>query len=186
MRMICVAVVLSIALASSTGAQTLPDPLATGISGTLGAGRTWDDEGPIGNGLLAGVHLDRRLVRNTFIDVGVDWLRHDRSGRFTAEGRSVLFGASIVQRFGHGAAQPYVLGGVVVVRHSGTFGFPEDGTFTRTDSTDAGLAFGGGVAIRVGARFEVGPEARFITVGTSNDSAPAFAQSVGGRVGVRW
>jgi hypothetical protein len=53
MRMASVAVVLSIALASSTGAQTLSDPLAAGISGTLGAGRTWDDEGQIGNGLLA-------------------------------------------------------------------------------------------------------------------------------------
>ena len=186
MRIAFAAVLVTLALASSTGAQTQVDPLATGISGTLGAGKTWDDEGQIGSGLLAGVHLDRRLVRNTFVEAGVDWLRHERSGRFTAEGRSVLFGASIVQRFGHGAAQPYVLGGVVVVHHSGTFGFPEEGKFTQTDSTDAGLAFGGGVTFRLGARLEVGPEARFITVGSSNDSAPAFAQWVGGRMAIRW
>ena len=73
-----------------------------------------------------------------------------------------------------------------LARHSGTFGFPELNLLASTKGTSAGLAFGGGVAVRAGTRFEVGPEARFLILSADTDSGPAFANWIGGRFAFRF
>ena len=156
------------------------------VGGIAGGGKTWDDESQIGTGLLVGFRADRRLFHNTFAEIAIDDLRHERTGRFSADGKTLIFTGSIVQRFGRGAAQPYVLGGVALARHSGTSGFPELNLLSSARGTSAGVTFGGGVAVRAGTRFEVGPEARFLILSPDTDSGPAFANWIGGRFAVRF
>jgi hypothetical protein len=178
MRSMLLAVMLCGAALPASGQTTVP---ATGISGVVGAGTTWDDEGKIGTGALVGAHVDRRLGGNTYVDVGLDWLRHERHDRFTAEGDSLITTASLLQRFGHQRAQPYVLGGVALIHHDGTFEFPEDGRLADTSNTGPGFVFGGGLAVRVREGVEIGPEARFLIARADADAAPAYAQSIGVR-----
>ena len=155
------------------------------VSGIVGAGRTWDDEGSLGPGIAVGGRIDWRLFGNTRVEGAFDLLTHDRSSGFSqAEGESAIFSASMLQGFGGGRAQPYVLGGLSLVRHSGTTRF-DNRSFDRK-STDHGLHFGGGVSVRLGQRWEVGPEARQYLINAGNDSDPALAFWIGGRFGIRF
>jgi hypothetical protein len=171
---------------ASARAQSSGTEFKSTVGGAVGGGKTWDDEGQIGTGLFAGAHVDRRLFGNTFAEASVDYLRHERTDRFSAEGRSILATGVVVQRLGRGAAQPYALGGLAVARHSGTFGFPEVNIVSSTESTSFGVAFGGGVAIRAGTRFEIGPEARFLILSSDTDSGPAYVNWIGVRFAVRF
>lgn len=157
-----------------------------GTAGAIvGGGRTWDDESNIGGGVVAGGRVDWRVFGSTSLEVSADVLGHDRSGGFfEAEGTSVLVGASLLHRFGDAAAQPYVLGGLDIIRHDGSTTF--EGVRTERRSTDYGYHFGGGLAARIGERFEAGPEARFYMIQPEDGSAPAFAYWIGGRIAVRF
>ncbi|MEO7274594.1 MAG: hypothetical protein ABIX28_04120 [Vicinamibacterales bacterium] len=160
-----------------------PDWSAAAVAG---AGRTWDDEGVIGDGAIAGGRVARRIAGGTFIEASLDVLHHERADRFSAEGNTLFVSAAIVQRFGRGRAQPYGLGGVTLGRHRGTYGFLPDNKLSLAESTDTGFVYGGGLAVRAAGRFEVGPEIRFFTLRADTDSSPAIGYWVGARVGVRF
>ena len=185
MREMLVFTVIVAGFAAAASAQPASTGFTSTVSATVGGGTTWDDEGRIGSGALVGVRGDRRLFGDTFVEAALDYLHHERTGNFEATGNTLFFSASLVQRFGRRAAQPYVFGGLTIARHSGRFGFPALGSFSDASSTDPGFAFGGGVAIRAG-RFEVGPEARFLILQADSDSSPAYADWIGARLGVRF
>jgi hypothetical protein len=186
MRVILAAVAIGVLAVGSAWAQPEKTDFSSTVGGVVGGGKTWDDEGSIGTGAFFGFRADRRLFGNTFAELSIDSLQHERADRFVADGRTVLFTGAIVQRFGRGSAQPYVVGGVSLARHNGTFGFPDLGLVSSSKGTKAGVVFGGGVAVRAGTRFEVGPEARFLILTTDNDSSPAFGNWLGVRFAVRF
>ena len=177
---------IAVALAGPAAAQTGQSAFDSTVSGVAGGGKTWDDEGQIGSGVMVGGRVDRRLFGNTFLEGGLEVLGHSRTGRFEAEGHTTFISGTLIQRFGHRAAQPYVLGGYAVALHSGTAGFPEDGLVSDTDGTSHGILFGGGLAAAIGDRFEIGPETRFFMLTSDDDSLPAWAMWVGVRFGVRF
>jgi hypothetical protein len=151
-------------------------------SGMVGVGKTWDDEGGLGRGPSGGGRVSWRLFGNTAVEGALDALSHDRdTGLFQAEGHSTALSLSLVHRFGHGRAQPYVLEGLSLVRHSGSSRF-DDLEFVRK-STDPAFHFGVGLAIKVGERLEIGPEGRFYVIRAGHGSDPAWANWVGIRVG---
>lgn len=155
------------------------------VAAVFGAGRTWDDESSLGTGPVGGGRVDWRMFGETRIEASVDLMSHDRSGGFfEAEGRSTFIGASLVQRFGSARVQPYILGGLHLVQHTGSTTFGD--MRAERDSTDYGYHFGGGFAIRIGERFEAGPEARFYMIQPENDVDPALAYWIGARVGIRF
>jgi hypothetical protein len=180
------ALILVIAsLLTSAGAVSAQTTETRGSAGAIvGAGRTWDDEGQIGSGLAAGGRVDWRLFGNTRAEAAFEFLRHERTGNFESKGHTLLTSASLVQRFGGGPAQPYVLGGLTIAGHSGTNRFGDMATVHT--STDFGYHFGGGIAVRLGQRFEIGPEARFYIIQASTDPDPAWANWVGVRFGARF
>jgi hypothetical protein len=172
-----IAFLVLLTLASGPWAQA-QDPRAR-FGGILGGGRTWDDEGSIGTGAALGGRIDWRLFGRTRIEGAVDLLTHRRrSGFFQAEGRSVIFSASLLQGLSDSAAQPYLLGGLSLVRHSNTL--------NQTSTTGHGFHFGGGVSFRVGERFDAGPETRFYIIDPETSSDPAWAYWIGGRFSVRF
>jgi opacity protein-like surface antigen len=180
MRGLTVLLLSLLAIPAESWAQT--DPPRGSVAGIVGAGRTWDDEGGIGNGVAAGGRVEWRLFGTTAVEGSLDLLTHERSGgAFQADGTSLIAGLSLIQRFGRAKVQPYVLGGVHLIRHDGHTEF--DGRVTPRKSTDSGFHFGGGLAFRVSERIEIGPEARFYIIQVGNDSSPAWADWFGVRVG---
>ena len=183
MRRAILAVAIGGILSGTAAAQGVP--FKTSVAGAAGIGRTYDDEGQIGNGPQLGVSVLQRIAGRTFVEGAFDYLRHERTGNFEAKGRTLFFTGSVVQRFGR-VHQPYVLGGVTLASHGGTAGFPPLNQFVSADSTDFGVSFGGGIAFAIGNRFEVGPEVRFFIILADEDSAPAYAYWLGGRFGIRF
>jgi hypothetical protein len=183
MRIVVWGFLVLVCLSTDARAQTL-ESRGT-VAGIVGAGRTWDDEGGLGAGPVVGGRVDWRVFGQTSIEASIDSLSHDRSGGFfEAEGRTTFLGVSVVQRFGTGAVRPYLLGGLHRASHSGSTTF--DDVRIERDSTDFGYHFGGGIAIELGERFELGPEARFYMIQPENDSDPAMAYWIGFRVGLRF
>ena len=154
------------------------------ISAIGGFGKTYDDEGSLGNGWLAGGALDYVLFGQTRVEGSVEILTHAReAGYFQSSGRTLIGAASLVQRFGE-RTQPYVFGGLTVGHHSGTNTF--DSKPLAVNVTNAGYRAGGGVAFRAGDRFEIGPELRWSGFFTSNDAGPVWLPSFAMRAGWRW
>ena len=55
------------------------------------AGKIWDDEGSLGNGIVVGGRFDWRLFGGMSAEGAAEVLTHERSGFFQAEGESVIF-----------------------------------------------------------------------------------------------
>lgn len=148
-----------------------------------GVGKTYDDEGSLGRGLLLGAAYDRVLFGTTRADFSVELLTHDRdSGAFQSIGRTVIGGVSLLHRFGRGSVQPYAFGGLTAGHHVGTNTFATD-RFPLS-STRTGTRFGFGIAFR-GQHLEVSPELRMNGFFTGNDSDPWMMPSFGMRIGWR-
>jgi hypothetical protein len=171
-----------LAPAGMARAQTV-DSRST-VSAIGGFGTTYDDEGGLGRGWLAGGAIDRVVFGRTRAEVSLEVLTHDRdSGYFQSSGRTIVAGLSLVRRFGRGSGQPYLFAGLTGGHHSGTNVF--SGSPAPRSSADAGLRFGAGVAIRAGPRYEIGPEFRVNGFFIDNDADPATLLSFGIRVGWR-
>ncbi len=187
-RPIMMAALLVILFAGAAAAQTNPSPSWT-FGGTGGYGRTWDDEGQIGSGVLIGAHAGRRIFKRTDLELSVDYLRHKRSagesGFFEAEGHITFLTGAVVQRFGGSEAQGYVLAGLTVGIHSGTAGFPIDNLVTDTDSSNSGLMVGAGLSFRAGSNYEVGPMVKVVVLRADREPDPARAIVGGIRIGFR-
>jgi hypothetical protein len=181
-------VLILLLIAASPGTADAQSTERGSVSGLIGAGRTWDDEGNIGGGVAAGGRVDWRVFGTTRLEVSADVLTHDRTpepvGAFGAEGTTTFVGVSLIKRFGRSEVQPYVLGGLDLVRHSGTTTF--DQRETERKSTDWGVHGGGGVAFQIGSRVEVGPEARLYLIQPEDSSAPARAYWIGVRIAIRF
>ncbi len=169
-------ILLMTCTASVVQAQS-PDSRSS-LSAVAGRGQTWDDEGSLGRGWLAGGSVDRTLIGGLRAQLSLEVLTHDRSeGFFLAEGRTVIAGASLLQRFGHGKAQPYLFGGATTGHHSGSRTFGD--VRSEESSTDFGWRAGVGLAIRAGSTYEIGPELRMHGFFIDSDSPPAALFSIG-------
>lgn len=176
------AAVTVVLLASPVCAQ--PRESRVSFSSIGGVGKTYDDEGSLGKGLLIGCAIDRVVIGTTRLEGSIELLTHDReSGFFESTGQSVIAGLSVVHRFGRGSGQPYVFGGMTLGHHAGTNTFSAD--HFPVSSTNAGTRFGFGIALRAGAKVEISPELRMNSFFTSRDSDPWMVPSFGMRVGWR-
>jgi hypothetical protein len=156
------------------------------LGGTGGAGRTWDDEGQIGGGLLAGGFARWRWLSRTDLEASLDLLTHNRTGgSFEAKGHTTFVTAAIVQRFGRDSVNGNLLVGVTLAAHSGTAGFPRDQLVVETHSTHPGYIFGGGLMFRASRRVSVEPLVRLAMLTAKVDSDPWSAMMGGVRIGFR-
>ena len=154
------------------------------VSVVVGGGQTWDDEGSLGRGWLAGAAIDRALVGQLRAELSVEVLTHGRSeGYLQADGHTVIAGASLLQRFGRARARPYIFGGATGGHHSGSRTFVD--VHSEESSTDFGWRAGAGVAIGAGSKYEISPELRMNGFFTDSDSHPATLLSIGVRLAIR-
>jgi hypothetical protein len=184
-RGLIVAAALLVLFGGTASAQGAPSARWT-LGATGGLGRTWDDEGQIGAGLLAGGFAQWRWLGRTHLELAIDLLRHNRTGgAFEAEGHTTFGSATIVQRFGGTRTHGYVLGGATLAAHSGTAGFPREGLVTASNSTNPGYFFGGGLMFSASRHLDVGPVVRLMVLTADSDSDPAFATTAGLRIAFR-
>ena len=155
---------------------------------TAGGGRTWDDEGSIGSGWLAGGYADRRISAYADVEIAIDVLRHRRNTGpfgFQAEGHTTYLSAAVVRRFGTPSANFFLLGGGTIGIHSGTAGLGDSPSPpNETDSRNVGVIFGGGASFRASGNIEIAPLVRMTLMRASDDSDPFSSIMVGVRVGV--
>ena len=177
--------VLAGLLAVVAGSGTaLAQESRSSVSAIGGVGKTFDDEGSLGRGWLGGGAIDRVLFGTTRGEVSVELLTHSRDVTyFASTGKTVIAGATLVHRFGRRSGQPYLFFGLTAGHHSGTNRY-SDVTVPLT-STDLGMRFGAGVAIRVNDRLEVSPEIRMNGFFIDRDADPAMLPSFGVRLGLR-
>ncbi len=165
-------------------AQTVSSPLTLG--GAVGGGRTWDDEGQIGDGGMLGAYAAWRWRSRTAVDVATDLQWHRRTGgAFEARGHTSLVSAALVQAFGGASTSGFVLGGGAVGFHAGTAGFPAHGMMRRISGSARGFVAGGGLTFRSRRGLDVGPIARMVFLSPEHGSDPAYAITVALRVGIR-
>ena len=154
------------------------------VSAVTGGARTYDDEGSLGSGWLAGAAADYVLFGTTRLQGSLEYVSHHRDIEyFGSTGGTTIAGISLVHRFGRQRVQPYVLAGLTVGHHSGTNRFSSGST--KITSTDKGMRFGAGIAVRAGTRFEISPEFRFDGFYIDRDSDPAMLPSFAVRFGLR-
>ncbi len=93
---------------------------------------------------------DRRLFRNTFVEISIDDLRHERTGRFNADGKT-----ADLHRLDRAALRSWRRTALRAGRRAwrdtaGRSDFRSSNQVSSSRKHDAGVAFGGGVAVRAG------------------------------------
>jgi opacity protein-like surface antigen len=179
MRHLALALALLVSVATAVPAQTL------GV--TVGGGRTWDDEGSVGNGGSIGASAWWPTAGRWAFGVDLERLSHDRTtsnGGLRFRGRTWILSGIAALRFGNGPARPYLFGGAGLLHYAGTF---EDSTFqTRTarDSSSSTLAFGAGIDFEASRHVSIRPELRIYMAQPEDDFAPW--SMIRGAVTVSW
>jgi hypothetical protein len=168
-------------LASNAFAQPA-DPRWT-FGATGGFARTWDDEGSIGGGWLAGGYVDRKLSKNLDVEFAADLVTNKRTDTFETDGKTTYVSTHLIRRFGSRRTNCFLMGGGTVAIYNGTTGF-SDGSFqSDRSSTIFGWMFGGGLSFRTANDLEIGPIVRMTLMNIEFDSDPWSAFTVGVRIG---
>lgn len=182
MRTGLIAVVLFACVASNAYAQTTPERRWTfGVTG--GWGKTWEDEGGIGTGVLIGGYLDRRLSKHVDAEISVDVLKNKRTDAFRADGHTTYFSAQLVGRIGTRTANLFVTGGGTLGVYRGTTGFLDGSFHSRHSSTNPGFIFGGGLSFRTANDVEIAPIVRMTLMRVESGSDPWASITGGFRLG---
>lgn len=88
------------------------------VFGAAGYGKTYDDEGNIGNGVSANLGVSYRLTRRFSVGGEYALLTNKREFTFaTWRGRSYNAAANAFLHFGSGNVQPYVVGSIGALHH---------------------------------------------------------------------
>lgn len=188
MRDIAVFIGILIVLLTSgrpASAQSVGERPSWTFGFTGGGGKTWDDEGSIGRGWLAGGYLDRRITDSIGLELSGDLLRHERNTgpvSFQAEGYTTYLSAALTFRFGPSAANAFLLGGGTVGIHRGKAGLG-DQPLRDADSTNPGFIFGGGVSFQAGDHVEIAPLIRMTLMQVDDDFDPFSSIVAGIRIG---
>ena len=179
-------IVLSLVAQAGPSAPASPPPTPVSIYGSIGGGKTWDDEGSIGNGLSAGGGVEWRFRPKWSVGADVERLEHERqTAGINASGRTIFASANIAYRFAARGVSPYVGGGFGGAFHDGETHF--GGAAPTPRSSASTMEYGMvGVEIPIGDRFAVSPEFRITFCQPPDDSAPWSAMRFGVKAAVRF
>ena len=182
MRSFVALIVATLLLAPAQAQAQTADPKWT-FGGTGGWGRTWDDEGSIGNGWLVGGYVDRRLSQHVDLEFAADLLTNKRTDAFQADGKTTYLSAQVIRRFGGREANGFLMGGGTIAIYNGTTQF-SDGSFRNEhSSTNPGWMFGGGLSFRTANDLEIAPIVRMTLMAIDDGSDPWSIFTVGLRLG---
>jgi opacity protein-like surface antigen len=171
-------IALSLIAQAGPSAPVAPPPAAVSIYGSIGGGKTWDDEGSIGNGLSAGGGVEWRFRPKWSVGGDVERVGHERdTPGLKWSGRTVFASANAAYHFAAQGVSPYVGGGFGGAFHDGDvldrLMLPGSGGSLRTFSSSSTMEYGmAGVDIPIGTRLVVSPDFRWTFCQPPDDSAP--------------
>lgn len=185
-------IALSLIAQAAPSTPPLAAPAPVSIYASIGAGKTWDDEGSIGNGISPGGGVEWRFRPKWSVGADVERVGHDRdTTSLKWSGRTVFASANVAYHFAAKGVSPYVGGGFGGAFHEGEVldrlmppGSP--GTL-RTFSSSSTMEYGTvGVEIPIGTRVVVSPDFRWIFCQAQDDSAPFSVIRLGVKAAVRF
>ena len=179
-------IVLSLVAQAGPSTAASPPPAPVSIYGSIGGGKTWDDEGSIGQGMSAGGGVEWRFRPKWSVGADVERLDHDReTAGLNASGHTVFASANIAYRFVAHGVTPYVGGGFGAAFHKGEthFGAGAPTPHSSTSPMEYGTV---GVEIPIGDRFAVSPEFRITFTQPPDDSAPWAAMRFAVKASLRF
>lgn len=133
------------------------------VFGTVGYGRTWDDEGDIGRGINLGGGLGVRATPKLGFEGSVNRVRHSRTFDFsgvTFKGTGTFVSANALYHFTESGVQPFVTGGVGVVHRtdsSSAIGLEPP----RPSISASGFAYNFGVGMKIFANKHISVRPEF-------------------------
>ncbi len=166
---------LAVVVAQYTPPASIAPDRGIVVTGTVGRGSTWDDEGRIGAGLSTGGGAEWRFHRKLSAAFRVERLGHERhmaQDLRLVSGRTLFATGEVKYRFRSAGVAPYAIGGYGVALYSGTLvdrvGVP---LMLERSSRSGVIPAGVGIEIPIGSRFVVSPEVRILMCQPKDDFA---------------
>lgn len=173
------AVLLAVLTARVAQAQERDPRLA--LQGSLGWGEAWSDESRLGGGTSLEASVEVRVLRKLGMQFSISRYSHDRTFPYPSNvrfsGDSLMFSGDLLYHFSGTRVQPFLLGGVALVRTQNRSSFPvfaydgwllvprQIGEQVLESSEDGlGLTFGGGVELPLGRSLAIRTEARCVFI----------------------
>jgi hypothetical protein len=177
--------------AATVGAQSTtvgPEPRRFSVGANIGYGRTWDDEGLLGEGsaasLAASINLTRRLTIRAVVDrvpykSDRPWLRID--------GRAIFIGGESVFHFGRRSSRPYLFVGLGALIHEDEWLWKRDGLRYDRRGSLVAASLGTGIEIGLSPMLSICPELRLYSkVSAGEDLDPHLVIRPGASILMKW
>jgi len=135
--------------------------------GTVGVGKTYDDEGSLGSGFNGGGGIGYRMRPKFAVEFDFSAFRHEREtsfGLLLFSGSGIFATGNALYYFGSGSGrvQPYVIGGAGILHKRNTSSF-EGQPPLDISGTGFALNIGTGAKIFLAPRFSLRPEFRIFS-----------------------
>ena len=171
---------IALALIARVGPSTPPSapPAPVSLYGSIGHGKTWDDEGSVGGGTSAGGGVDWRFRPKWSVGADVERVGHERdTAGLKWSGRTVFASANVAYHFAARGVSPYAGGGFGGAFHEGEvldrLMLPGNQAPLHRSSSASTMEYGNaGVEIPIGTRLVVSPDFRWTFCQAQDDSAP--------------
>ena len=145
------------------------------VFGGVGIGRFFDDEGSLGQGATYRAGAEWRPLSRLGVQGELLGIHHTRRDHFQVDGDSAGFSGNAVLYFSRSRLQPYILGGLGVLKTSYTYGWP-DASLERysVSRTELSMNFGGGVLLFLNRHWSLDPQVRILVSTPSGYSLANF------------
>ena len=188
MPILAAAATAGLLLAQTPGSiRATPDDHRLLLTAGVGHGKTWDDEGSIGSGVLLGAGLEWELNGHWSIGGRIERLAHHRQtgGHLAFDGTTLFATAEVRYRMGRADVRPYLVTGYGLAHFQGRLSNRAAPETRDRQSTSGTVVGGGGVEITLGRRLLLVPEVRMQICQPSADFATWLAIRAGVSVGWR-
>jgi hypothetical protein len=145
------------------------------VFGGVGIGRFFDDEGSLGLGATYRAGAEWRPLSRLGVQGELLGIHHTRGDRFQVNGDSAGFSGNAVLYFSRSRVQPYILGGLGVLKTSYRYGWPEySAERYSVRKTELSMNFGGGALLFLNRHWSLDPQVRVIVSNPSGYSLANF------------
>jgi opacity protein-like surface antigen len=131
------------------------------VFGGVGGGRFYDDEGSLGRGVTYRAGAEWRPLTRLGIEAELLGIHHTRHDYFQVRGNGLSISANALFYFSRSKVQPYVLGGIGMLKTDYRYSWPgtANGEFHRSE-TEPALNLGAGIRFFINRRWSLDPQIR--------------------------
>jgi hypothetical protein len=154
----------------------------------VGYGRTWDDEGLLGDGAAVSVVVGFDLTPRVTARAVVDRLPYESDREWLRiSGGATFVGGEAIFHLGGSSARPYLIGGMGMLSHSDEWWWKQDDRQYDRSGHLAATSLGAGVDIFLSSSLSVGPDLKlYAKLAGATDLDPHIIVRPGVNVVWRW